>query len=95
MTSVSLANALRVLLDHVPVTDEGKRAIVLDAASQLEKQEREAHPYEEWKVVELKEEIERRNSGRDDDEKIYPVSGKRDDLVLALYDDDNKGDQNA
>ena len=85
---MGLANALRVLLDHVPVVDEGQRQVVLGAADDLDKQEREAHPYEEWKVAELKDEVTQRNTGRDDDTQIFPASARKDDLVAALYDDD-------
>jgi len=89
---MGLATALRVLLDHVPVVDEGQRQVVLDAANDLDKQEREAHPYEEWKVAELKDEITRRNADRDDDAQIFPSSARKDDLVAALHDDDARGE---
>lgn len=43
--------------------------------------------YGSWKVAELHAEIERRNEGRDDADRI-PNSGKKAELVAALTDDD-------
>jgi hypothetical protein len=47
--------------------------------------------YDSLKVDELKEEIERRNSDREDDAKL-PTDGKKAELVAALEADDAAGD---
>jgi hypothetical protein len=44
-------------------------------------------PYENWTVADLQGEIDARNSARSDDDKISR-SGKKDELVARLYEDD-------
>ena len=44
--------------------------------------------YEDWKVAQLEAEIDARNSEREDDDKISPASGRKDDLIAALAADD-------
>lgn len=44
--------------------------------------------YEAMKVAELRDEIERRNDGRDEDD-LIPSDGKKADLVDALISDDS------
>jgi hypothetical protein len=47
-------------------------------------------PYENWKVAELQEEVRLRNEQRDDDSKLAPASTRKEDLVTALEQDDQR-----
>jgi hypothetical protein len=49
----------------------------------------EAPPYEQWKKAELIDEVNERNAGREDDDKI-DSSGTKDELVARLYADDEE-----
>src|SRR5688572_15588949 len=51
----------------------------------------EAPPYEQWKKTELIDEINERNSTREDEDKI-DSSGTKDDLVARLYRDDESSE---
>lgn len=51
----------------------------------------EAPPYETWKKQELIDEINERNDGRDDADKI-DSSGTKEDLARRLYADDESAD---
>lgn len=49
--------------------------------------------YEDWKVAQLEKEIEARNSEREEDSYIVPASGRKDDLIAALAEDDADQEQ--
>lgn len=58
------------------------------AESDEQESEEEEVDYSDLTVPELKAEIDARNDGREDDDKIAPASSKKDDLVAALEADD-------
>jgi len=47
-------------------------------------------PYDNWKVAELQEEVRLRNEQRDDESKLSPASNRKEDLVTALEQDDQR-----
>lgn len=49
--------------------------------------------YSEWEYADLQKEVSRRNSDREEDEKIEPESRKGEDLIAALEADDEAAEE--
>jgi hypothetical protein len=49
-------------------------------------------PYQNWKASELQEEVRLRNEQRDDETRISPASNRKEDLVNALEQDDQRAE---
>jgi hypothetical protein len=54
-----------------------------------------APPYEDWRKQELQDEIDARNETRAEEAHVRPASNRKEDMVKALYDDDELEEQRA